>query len=53
MTAVGSVGGIAASDVCKSCADHVALDEVILTADEGTICALLGPNGGAGKPDLT
>jgi ABC-2 type transport system ATP-binding protein len=39
---------IAASGLRKSYGDHVVLDDVDLTAAEGTVLALLGPNG-AGK----
>ncbi len=51
MTAAGSPGGIDARDVCKSFGDHVVLDQVNLSVDEGAICALLGPNG-AGKTTM-
>jgi ABC-2 type transport system ATP-binding protein len=37
--------GIVARDVCKSFGSHLVLDKVNLTVDEGTILALLGPNG--------
>ncbi len=42
---------IAASGVCKSFGSHLVLDQVSLSADEGTILALLGPNG-AGKTTI-
>jgi ABC-2 type transport system ATP-binding protein len=51
MTAESTVSGIVARDVRKSFGDHVVLDEVSLTAEEGTIVALLGPNG-AGKTTM-
>ncbi len=51
MTNHNSVAGIAARDVCKSFGDHVVLDKVSLTAEEGTILSLLGPNG-AGKTTM-
>jgi ABC-2 type transport system ATP-binding protein len=43
--------GIVATDVCKSFGGHLVLDNVSMTADEGTIFALLGPNG-AGKTTI-
>jgi ABC-2 type transport system ATP-binding protein len=43
--------GIVARDVCKSFGDHLVLDEVNLTVEEGTILSLLGPNG-AGKTTM-
>jgi ABC-2 type transport system ATP-binding protein len=43
--------GIEARDVCKSFGDHLVLDNVNLTVEEGTILSLLGPNG-AGKTTM-
>jgi ABC-2 type transport system ATP-binding protein len=51
MTGHTSTPGIAASNVCKSFGSHLVLDEVSLTAEEGSILALLGPNG-AGKTTM-
>ena len=51
MTANARTPGIAASHVCKSFGGHLVLDDVNLTADEGSIFALLGPNG-AGKTTM-
>ena len=51
MTGQTKAPGIAARDVCKSFGSHLVLDEVSLTADEGSILALLGPNG-AGKTTM-
>jgi len=42
---------IEARDVCKSFGDHLVLDNVNLTVEEGTILSLLGPNG-AGKTTM-
>ena len=42
---------MAASHVCKSFGSHLVLDKVNLTADEGSILALLGLNG-AGKTTI-
>jgi ABC-2 type transport system ATP-binding protein len=44
----GGTGGIVARDLGKSYGDHLVLDRVSLTVEEGAILALLGPNG-AGK----
>jgi ABC-2 type transport system ATP-binding protein len=43
--------GIVAREVCKSFGDHLVLDEVNLSVEEGTILSLLGPNG-AGKTTM-
>ena len=52
MTSVsGTAAGIVAQDVCKSYGDHLVLDNVSLTVEQGTIFALLGPNG-TGKTTL-
>ncbi len=51
MTNQNGVPGIAARDVCKSFGDHLVLDKVNLTVEEGMILALLGPNG-AGKTTM-
>ena len=51
MTGLSAAPGIVARGVCKSYGGHVVLDEVDLTAPEGTILALLGPNG-AGKTTM-
>jgi len=48
MTSVAAAPAIVARDVCKSFDDHLVLDNVNLTAAEGTVLSLLGPNG-AGK----
>ena len=46
-----SAAGIVARDVTKSFGDHLVLDKVNLTVEEGTILSLLGPNG-AGKTTM-
>jgi len=51
MTGQAGTPGIVARDVCKSFGGHLVLDNVNLTAEEGTILALLGPNG-AGKTTI-
>jgi ABC-2 type transport system ATP-binding protein len=51
MTGQTSTAGIVARDVRKSFGNHLVLDNVNLTADEGSILALLGPNG-AGKTTI-
>jgi ABC-2 type transport system ATP-binding protein len=51
MTRQTSTPGIVARDVSKSFGSHRVLDNVSLTADEGSILALLGPNG-AGKTTI-
>ncbi|HTW98687.1 MAG TPA: ATP-binding cassette domain-containing protein [Acidimicrobiales bacterium] len=51
MTAPTGTPGIVARDVCKSFGSHLVLDNVSLTAEEGSIFALLGPNG-AGKTTI-
>ena len=51
MTSVSAATGIVAQDVCKSFGDHLVLDRVSLTVEEGAILALLGPNG-AGKTTM-
>ena len=51
MTVQTSSPGIVARDVCKSFGNHLVLDRVNLTVDEGRILALLGPNG-AGKTTI-
>jgi ABC-2 type transport system ATP-binding protein len=51
MTERNRTPGIVASSVCKSFGSHLVLDNVELTADQGSIFALLGPNG-AGKTTM-
>jgi ABC-2 type transport system ATP-binding protein len=51
MTGRTGARGIVARGVCKSFGSHLVLDQVDLTAAEGTILALLGPNG-AGKTTM-
>jgi len=51
MTGRPGAPGIVARDVRKSYGDHLVLDEVSLTAEQGTVLALLGPNG-AGKTTI-
>jgi ABC-2 type transport system ATP-binding protein len=51
MTNQPTAQGIVACDVRKSFGDHLVLDKVSLTAEEGKILALLGPNG-AGKTTM-
>ena len=51
MTGRVSAPGIVARGVCKSFGSHLVLDNVSLSADEGSILALLGPNG-AGKTTM-
>jgi ABC-2 type transport system ATP-binding protein len=50
-SAPGIAPGIAARDVCKSFGDHLVLDKVNLTVEQGAILSLLGPNG-AGKTTM-
>jgi ABC-2 type transport system ATP-binding protein len=51
MTGQTDTLGIVARDVCKSYGSQLVLDNVNLSAEEGTILALLGPNG-AGKTTM-
>ena len=51
MTGQTSAPGIVAREVCKSFGSHLVLDKVNLTADVGSILALLGPNW-AGKTTM-
>jgi ABC-2 type transport system ATP-binding protein len=51
MTLQTGTPGIVARDVRKSFGSHLVLDNVNLTAEEGSILALLGPNG-AGKTTI-
>jgi ABC-2 type transport system ATP-binding protein len=51
VTNLAATPGIVACDVSKSFGDHLVLDKVNLTADEGAIFSLLGPNG-AGKTTM-
>jgi ABC-2 type transport system ATP-binding protein len=51
MTGQTSALGIVARDVCKSFGSHLVLDKVNLTADVGSILALVSPDG-AGKPTM-
>jgi len=51
MTGRAQATGIVARDVCKSFGSHLVLDNVNLSAEEGSILALLGPNG-AGKTTM-
>jgi ABC-2 type transport system ATP-binding protein len=51
MTSLPVVAGIVVRDMCKSFGDHLVLDKVNVTAEEGTVLSLLGPNG-AGKTTL-
>jgi ABC-2 type transport system ATP-binding protein len=51
MTNQPATSGIVARDVSKSFGNQVVLDQVSLTAEQGSILALLGPNG-AGKTTM-
>src|SRR5580700_8076216 len=51
MTNRSTTPGLVARNVCKSFGDHLVLDHVDLTVEEGMIFALLGPNG-AGKTTM-
>lgn len=51
MTGQTNTSGIVTRKMCKSFGSHLLLEEVNLTADEGSILALPGPNG-AGKTTI-